>query len=262
MLETAIQAARIGGEILIANFNSQAAKNFTRKGDSDYVTEIDKLSQTAIVEYIMKRFPQHALLAEEAGGGIEGEDFRWIIDPLDGTTNYIHGFPAFAVSVAVEKYEAGQEGFGPIQAGAVINPLTNDIYYAEKGKGAFHNGRKITVSRCSEFRNALIATGFPFREKEYLEEFLNIFRRMFNSCSGIRRAGAAALDLCWTASGALDGFWEKGLSVWDLAAGCLIVEEAGGVVSDFNEEYKYLESGNIIAANPKIYPLMLNILSS
>ena len=262
MLETAIQAARIGAKIILANFNSHSAKDFTRKADSDYVTEIDKLSQTAVVEYILKRFPSHAILAEEAGGGVEGDDFRWIIDPLDGTTNYIHGFPVFAVSVAVEKYQTGQIGFGSVQAGAVINPLSNELYYAEKGKGAFCNDQKITVSSCSEFRNALIATGFPFREKGYLEEFLNIFRRMFKSCSGIRRAGAAALDLCWVASGALDGFWEKGLSAWDLAAGCLIIEEAGGVVCDFNKGRKYLETGNIIAANPTIHPSMVNIVSN
>lgn len=261
MLNTAIEAAKLGARILMENFHSRSAKDFTRKADSDYVTDIDKLSQNAIVEYILNAFPHHAILAEEEGGGIEGEEFRWIIDPLDGTTNYIHGFPVFAVSVAVERYQS-KDNFGIIEAGAVINPLTNDLYYAEKGKGAFQNGDEIKVSGCSEFQNALIATGFPFREKSHLEQFFAIFRNMFQGCSGIRRAGAAALDLCWVASGALDGFWEKGLSVWDLAAGCLIVLEAGGVISDFQGGNEYLKSGNIITANSNIYPYMLNIIKT
>ena len=262
MIETAIDAARTGAKILMEGLSSHSFRNhIERKSASDYVTDIDRKSQEAIVELILKRFPGHAIMAEETGGGIEGEEIRWIIDPLDGTTNYIHGFPVFAVSVAAEKYDRNNPGFGEILVGAVINPSSNDLYCAEAGKGAFLRGERIKVSGRKELSECILATGFPFREKEYLEEFLVIFRRMFKSVSGIRRAGAAAMDLCWTAQGVLDGFWEKGLSPWDIAAGSLIVKEAGGIVSDFKGGDKYLESGNILTSTPEIHEKMLELLN-
>jgi len=260
MLDAVINAAKIGGEVLLRNFDNARNLKFDRKRANDYVSEVDRLSQEKILEFILKEFPHHAVLAEEEGGGVEGEEYRWIIDPLDGTTNYLHGFPVFCVSVAVEEYNIDDEGFGRIIAGTVLNPVSQDLYHSEIGKGAFKNGDSIRVNSSSDFSNTLLATGFPFREKEYLEEYLSIFRRMFNHCSGIRRAGSAALDLCWTAEGAFDGFWEKGLSVWDMAAGSLIVLEAGGVISDFSGGKRYLETGNIIAGSPSAQKKMLALI--
>ena len=261
MIETAIEAARTGAKILMDGLHDSNFRNHVeRKAASDYVTDIDRKSQDAIVELILKRFPSHAIMAEESGGGIEGSEIRWIIDPLDGTSNYIHRFPVFAVSVAAERYDKEKPGFGEILAGAVINPLSNDLYCAEAGKGAFCKGERIHVSSRSDLSECILATGFPFRDREYLEDFLTIFRRIFNSVSGIRRAGSAAMDLCWTSQGVLDGFWEKGLSPWDMAAGCLLIKEAGGIISDFEGGNDYLESGNIITSTPEIHERFLQLL--
>jgi len=260
MLDAVIQAALIGGKV-ISGYRSQAdSMNFDRKSASDFVSAADRDSQQAILEFIQKEFPGHAVLAEEEGGGIEGSEYRWIIDPLDGTTNFLHKFPVFAVSVAVEVYNPLSTGFGPIKYAAVFNPVSNDLFTAERGQGAYLNDNKIRVSNPSDFSDALLATGFPFRDREYLEEFLRIFRNMFNGCSGIRRAGSAAQDLCWTASGVLDGFWEKGLSPWDIAAGSLIIEEAGGLVTDFEGGSKYLEIGSVVAGSENIVKQMLTLL--
>jgi len=261
MLEAVIKAAKIGGEVLRRNLYKARELQFDRKRISDYVCEVDKQSQAEIIEFIRKEYPEHAILAEESGGRIAGGEYRWIIDPLDGTTNYLHGFPVFAVSVAVEEYNSRAQRYGEMQAGAVYNPVSQDLYYGERGKGAFKNGERIQVSRCTDFSRALLATGFPFREKEYLEEFLAIFRRMFNHCSGIRRAGSAALDLCWVAEGVFDGFWEKGLSAWDMAAGSLLVKESGGKVTDFTGGGDYLASGNIAAGAPEILSKMLKFIN-
>ncbi len=260
LLETAKGAALVGGEVLLRHYRKGGIGKVEHKSEKDYVTEVDLESQRAIVSYVLERFPSHGILAEERGGGISGEDYRWIIDPLDGTTNFIHSFPVFAVSVAVERMASGVEGFGEIEAGAVLNPVSGELSYAGRGLGAFRNGESISVSHRVEFSDCLLATGFPFREKDYLGDFLELFSRLFHAVSGIRRAGAAALDLCWTASGALDGFWEKGLSPWDMAAGSLIVREAGGIVSGFGGEPDYLETGNIVAATPEIQGKILEAL--
>lgn len=262
MLKTAIEAAQAGSKVLLDSLrNGEQIQGIDRKSASDFVTEVDRRSQETIIELILRRFPHHAVMAEETGGGVSGREFRWIIDPLDGTTNFIHGFPVFAVSVAAERYEPGSGGFGPIEAGAVVNPVSGELFSAQMGKGAFRNGERISVSGRARLEDCIFATGFPFREKDYLEEFFRIFRNMFQAVSGIRRAGAAALDLCWTASGALDGFWEKGLSPWDLAAGCLIVAEAGGMVSDFEGGQNHLVSGNIVASTPEIHRRMLELIA-
>ncbi|MBC8204950.1 inositol monophosphatase [bacterium] len=260
LLQTAVNAARIGGDIIMRHYYNNNVKKLTHKKPSDYVTEVDRESQDAIVEYILKRFPHHAILAEEEGGGKEGEECRWIIDPLDGTTNFIHHFPVFAVSVAVERLDDSPRDVSSIEAGAVLNPVSGELFSAQSGGGAFLNGKSIKVSGRSKIEDCLIATGFPFRNKDYLEEFLTIFKRMFNAVSGIRRAGAAAIDLCWVASGALDGFWEQGLSPWDVAAGSLIVKEAGGTLSDFQGGSGYIWNREIIAAAPGIHQMMLNLI--
>ena len=260
MLDAVIQAALIGGNV-IAGYRSQADTiDFDRKSASDFVSAADRDSQHAILEFIQKEFPGHAVLAEEEGGGIEGSEFRWIIDPLDGTTNFLHKFPVFAVSIAVEIYDPSSGSFGPIKYAAVFNPASNDLFTAGREQGAYLNSDRIRVSSRSDFSDALLATGFPFRDKDYLEEFLRIFRNMFSRCSGIRRAGSAAQDLCWVASGSLDGFWEKGLSPWDLAAGSLIIEEAGGLVTDFHGGSKYLENGCVVAGSETIVKQMIALL--
>lgn len=260
MLDTAINAAKIGGEIIMRHYRDGGVSDFERKRDSDYVTQVDLESQNAIVEYILQKYPHHAILAEEEGGK-EGEEFRWIIDPLDGTTNFIHRFPQFAVSVAAERMDESAGNSGVMEVGAVLNPVNGELYSAQRGKGAFLNGRQIKVSGRSRMADCLLATGFPFREKDYLEKFLDIFRRMFYEVSDIRRAGAAALDLCWVASGTLDGFWEQGLSAWDVAAGSLIVTEAGGTVVDFSSGGKYIYNSEIVAATPEIAQSMLKLIS-
>ena len=261
LLETAKEAALVGGEVLLSHYRRSGIGEIASKSEKDYVTEVDLESQRAIVDYILKQRPLNAILAEETGGEAPGTEFRWIIDPLDGTTNFIHGFPVFAVSVAVEKYDPDREGFGTIEAGAALNPVSGELFYAGRGAGAFCNGEKISVSHRSLLKDCLVATGFPFRDKGYLGEFMRIFERMFHATSGIRRPGAAVLDLCWTASGALDGFWEKGLSPWDMAAGSLIVKEAGGIVTGFSGREDYLETGDIIAGPPEIHRQILEVVN-
>lgn len=260
MLDAVKNAALIGGKILTGYFDRADRMNFDRKRAGDFVSAADRDSQHEILSFVNKYFPDHAVLAEEEGGGIEGSGYRWIIDPLDGTTNFLHKFPVFAVSVAVELYDPESEGFGPVEYAAVFNPASGDMYSAERNKGAFLNDDRIHVSSRTDMNDALLATGFPFRDKDYLDDFLRIFRSMFSRCSGIRRAGSAAQDLCWTACGALDGFWEKGLSPWDIAAGSLIIEEAGGVVTDFRGGDEYLASGNVVAGPEIIMKQMLKLL--
>jgi len=263
MLRTVIDAAKTGAKVVLDSISKDTNnRKIDIKSANDFVTEVDRRSQETIVNLILKRYPHHAILAEETGGGVEGREFRWIIDPLDGTNNFIHGFPVFAVSVAVEQYYPELDGFGEILCGAVVNPLNRQVYHAEAGKGAYLDGKRINVSGRVNLSECLAATGFPFREKEYLDEFLRIFKRVFNSVSGIRRAGAAALDLCWIADGSLDCFWEKGLSPWDMAAGALLIREAGGKITDFNGENRFLETGNIVACTPAVHEQMLKFISS
>ena len=260
MLDAVIRAANIGGKVLMKNFDNARRLKYDRKKGNDYVSEVDHKSQREIIRFIESEFPDHAILAEEDGGGKEGRDFRWIIDPLDGTTNYLHGFPVFTVSIALEEYHPSQSDFGPIKCGAVLNPVLESLYYAESGKGAYKNSVKIYVNENIVFDEALLATGFPFRDKDYLDNFLTIFKGMFDRCSGVRRAGSAAQDLCWVAEGALDGFWEKGLSPWDVAAGAMIVQEAQGSVMDFSGGNNFIGDNTIIACSKSIRSDMMEII--
>lgn len=245
-LETAIQAARKAGEILIENYGKLTQRQIVSKGLSDYVTEIDHLCEKEVIGIIHKKFPDHAILAEESGQGKEKSECRWIIDPLDGTTNYIHGFPFFSVSI-------GLEVRGQRQIGIVYDPLHDELFHAEKGKGAFLNGKKISVSRRTDPREALIATGFPFRIHKRLDEYLPTFRAILLEVAGLRRAGSAALDLAYTACGRVDGFWEMGLSPWDICAGALLVEEAGGIFSGFRGETAIDQRGDVVCGSPTIH---------
>lgn len=220
------------------------------KQHHDFVTEIDKRSEESIIRSIQRAFPDHAILAEESGQGQSSSACRWIIDPLDGTTNFIHGVPMFAVSIALEVE-------GELKVGVVYEPVRRELFTAEKGKGAFLNNRRITVSTTAERSRCLLATGFPFRNYELLDDYLSIFKSFMVQTSGIRRPGSAALDLCYLACGRFDGFWELNLKPWDIAAGALIIKEAGGRITDFAGGHHFLNKGNVIGSNASIHSWML-----
>lgn len=250
--ESAILAAKLGGEILLEKFQ-EGPRSIAQKGSRDYVTDADLESQRVIVEFLRKRHPGDAIRAEESMEIGNPDGPLWVIDPLDGTTNFIHGYPCFSVSVAI------LQG-GRILAGAVFDPTRGEMFDAELGAGARLNGKPIRASTRTDLPEALLVTGFPFRNQDGLDEFLIDFTSLFRTCSGIRRDGSAALNLCYIASGRLDGFWERGLSLWDIAAGTLLVQEAGGKVSDLRGTSTHLDTGEILAANPEIHRRMLAIL--
>ena len=200
-----------------------------------------------------KAYPGHGFLAEESGASAGEAEVRWIIDPLDGTTNFIHGFPQYCVSIAVEHR-------GALAHAVVYDPGRNELFTASKGRGAFLNDRRIRVSKCRRLQDALVGTGFPFKELGRMDLYLGQLKRLMSEASGVRRAGAAALDLAYVACGRLDAFWELGLSPWDMAAGALLIQEAGGLVGDLEGEAGFLESGDICAATPKVFPPLLEAL--
>jgi myo-inositol-1(or 4)-monophosphatase len=254
MVNIAVRAARRAGELMIRQLNHLEALEITEKNHNEYVTEVDYLAEEAIVEVIHDHYPEHAILAEERGQQGNNE-FQWIIDPLDGTTNFIHGFPVFAVSIAVTHN-------GQLEHGVVYDPLRQEIFTASRGQGAQLDGRKIRVSRHNSMRHSLIATGFPYRaNKEHLDDYLAMLKSVITASSGIRRPGSAALDLCYVAAGRVDGFWELGLKIWDIAAGALMIKEAGGRISDFHGNDAYLQSGDVVAGNPKVYAGLSKLLA-
>ncbi len=253
LIDKVKECVLLGGKITLQHFGNLLASEIEEKAINDLVTVADRESEEAIKEYIWKHFPDHDILAEESGTFDRKENYRWIIDPLDGTRNYTKKLPVFAVSVAVE-FD------GELVAGAVYDPIRKELYWAEKGKGAFLNNEKISVSTTKELSDALIGTGFPFKAKDYIDLYLKSFREIFIYVSGVRRLGAASLDLCYTAKGIFDGFWELFLSHWDVAAGALIIKEAGGIVTDIWGGDEYLINGHIVGANPYIYPKLQKIL--
>ncbi len=250
--EVAIEAARRGGEVLRRRFRNLGGLTVERKGLHDYVTEVDREAEAAVADVLRRAHPDHALLAEEGTTGAAGSPWRWIVDPLDGTTNFLHGVPTFAVSVALE----GPEG---LVVGAIHDPSHDETFHAARGAGAFLNGTPIACSRPPALDDALIATGFPFRELRRLDRYMAAFERFVRETSGLRRAGSASLDLAFTACGRYDGFWEIGLSPWDIAAGALVVREAGGRVSDVAGGEEFLRGGTIVASGPTIHEAMLGI---
>lgn len=254
MVNIAVRAARKAGEIMIRHLNRLESLEVTEKSRNEYVTEIDRMAEDIIVEVIHDHYPDHSILGEERGQQGEHE-FQWIVDPLDGTTNFIHGFPVFSVSIAVTHN-------GQLEHGVVYDPLRQEIFSASRGQGAQLDGRKIRVSRRPGMQHSLIATGFPYRaNKKYLDQYLEMLKAVISVSAGIRRPGSAALDLCYVAAGRVDGFWEIGLNIWDVAAGALIIKEAGGRISDFRGSDGYLQSGNIVAGNPKIYAALSKLLT-
>ena len=256
MLNIAVRAARAAGAIINRAALDLDILKVATKGTNDFVTEVDRAAEQAIIEILLEAYPGHGILAEESGRerGAKDSDFLWIIDPLDGTTNFIHGFPVYAVSIALAFR-------GKVEQAVVYDPSRNDLFYASRGRGAFLNDRRLRVSKRTRMAEALVGTGFPFRKGDNFKRYLKIFEEVMQSCAGMRRPGAAALDLCYVAAGWYDAFFEMGLSPWDVAAGSLIVSEAGGLVGNFTGDADFLYQKEIVAANPKIYAQMVHTLS-
>ncbi len=244
-LDTAIEAAKLAGKFILENLGKITARDIDLKHASDFVTTVDRESEKIIIETIKENYPDHHILAEESLKESAGYEYRWIIDPLDGTTNYIHGYPVFSVSIAME-YR------GEIILGVTFDPLRDELFWSEKGEGAFLNCAPLKVSERNDLRECLITTGFPFRKKDLIDPYLRLFKNLFLKVSDMRRAGSAALDLAHLACGKCDGFFEIGLSPWDIAVGSLLIQEAGGIITDFGGEDDYLQTGNIVAGNPAV----------
>ncbi len=249
-MSTAVRAARAGGDILMKNLKTLTAQDIEEKDAFDFVTRVDRQSEDAVIAEIKKAHPDHKILAEETLKDASGEFFRWIIDPLDGTTNYIHGYPSFAVSIGLE-YD------GEVLVAVVLDPLRDELFTATKGGGAYLNGNIMRVASFWGLERSLIATGFPFKNKHMLDHYLSVFKSVFLKVSGIRRAGAAALDLAHLAAGRCDGFFELGLAPWDIAAGSLLIIEAGGQISDFGGGGQFIQTGNIVAGVPEVYETLI-----
>jgi myo-inositol-1(or 4)-monophosphatase len=253
MLTTAVKAARkAGGIISRASFDLDKL-TVRSKRKNDFVSEVDHAAEEAIIGVLRDAYPAHGFLAEESGEKNARADYVWVIDPLDGTTNFLHGFPQYCVSIALLHKSVPQQA-------VVLDPTRNELFTATRGSGAFLNDRRIRVSRADRLEAALVGTGFPFRQIDNLERYVTMLKTMMRGTAGIRRAGAAALDLAWVAAGRMDAFWEIGLSPWDMAAGALLVREAGGLVGDFDGDDKYLDKGEIVAANAKVFAAMLAAL--
>ena len=252
-LNVAVKAARRAGQIINRAALELDNLHVARKGQSDYVTQIDRAAEDAIKEILLEAYPSHGILAEETGKTPGKSEFEWIIDPLDGTTNFIHGFPQYAISIAL-----AQEG--QIAHGVIYDPTRNELFTASKGAGAFLNERRIRVSRRTRLGEALIGTGFPYRMFDKIDLYLAIFKELAAKTAGQRRPGAASLDLAYVACGRYDGFWEFGLAPWDMAAGTLLISEAGGLVGDLRGNTNYLETGNLIAGTPKVFAPLLKLI--
>ena len=256
MLNVAVKAARAAGAIINRAALDVEAVRISQKQVNDFVTEVDLASEAAILETLLTAYPHHGILAEESGSthGDPHADHIWIIDPLDGTTNFIHGLPVYCVSIALSVR-------GKIEQAVIYDPTRNDLFTATKGRGAFMNERRIRVSKRTQLNECLISTGFPFRKGDNFNQYLRMMGDVMQRTAGLRRPGAAALDLAYVAAGFTDGFFETGLSPWDVAAGSLLVTEAGGLVGNFTGEADFLEQKECLAGTPKIYGQLVPILS-
>ena len=257
MLNTAMKAARAACTILNRAVDNLSTLEVHKKGHSDFVSEVDVACERTIVEILREAYPRHQILGEENGlTGPENSEFQWIIDPLDGTTNFLHGFPQYAVSIALKRQNE-------IIEAVVADPVKNEIFTATRGVGAFLNGRRIRVSKRTAMAEALVGAGFPFRKSDDVEAYMKVFSQLAKTTSGVRRAGAgaASLDLAYVAAGRLDAFWEPNLKAWDIAAGSLLVLEAGGLVTDFKGESDDLTTGQIVAGTPKVFGQLLAVVN-
>ena len=256
MLNIAVKAARAAGSIINRAALDLEVVRVGTKGPNDYVSEVDQAAETAIIDVLLEAYPGHGILAEESGRtrGAKDSEYTWIIDPLDGTTNFLHGFPVYAVSIALAHR-------GVVQQAVVYDPTRNDLFFASRGRGAFLNDRRLRVSKRTRIGDSLIGTGFPFRKGDNFKRYVKMFEEVMQACAGLRRPGAAALDLCYVAAGYYDGFFETGLNPWDMAAGSLIITEAGGLIGNFTGESDYLYQREVVAGNPKIYGQLVQILA-
>ena len=255
MLNVAIKAARAAGSIINRAALDVEAVRISQKQVNDFVTEVDHASEQAIIDTLLGAYPDHGFLAEESGStqGNPHADHIWIIDPLDGTTNFIHGFPVYCVSIALQVR-------GRIEQAVVYDPSRNDLFTATRGRGAFLNERRIRVSKRTRLSECLLSTGFPFRPGDDFNRYLRLMGDMMQRTAGLRRPGAAALDLAYVAAGFSDGFFELGLQPWDMAAGSLLVAEAGGLIGNFTGEANFLDQKECMAANPRIYGQLVPLL--
>jgi myo-inositol-1(or 4)-monophosphatase len=256
MLNIAVKAARSAGSIINHAALDVERLTISAKGVNDFVTEVDQAAEKVIIETLLTAYPGHAVLAEESGRahGAKHSDYLWIIDPLDGTTNFIHGFPVYAVSIALSFR-------GKIEQAVVYDPTRNDLFFASKGRGAFLNDRRLRVSKRIRLAESLIGTGFPFRKGDNFKRYVEMFEQVMQHCAGVRRPGAAALDLCYVAAGWYDGFFETGLHPWDVAAGSLMITEAGGLIGNFTGDADFLYQREAVAGTPKIYGQLVQLLA-
>ena len=256
MVNVAVKAARLAGNIINRAALDVEAVRISQKQVNDFVTEVDQAAEQVIIETLLAAYPGHGILAEESGGehGAKDSEYVWIIDPLDGTTNFIHGFPSYCVSI-------GLAVRGKMEQAVVYDPTRNDLFTATKGRGAFLNDRRIRVSKRTDLTGTLLATGLPFRKGDNFPRYLAMLADIMPRTAGLRRPGAAALDLAYVAAGRTDGFFESGLKPWDIAAGSLLVTEAGGLIGNFTGEADYLDHGECIAAPPRIYGQLVSILA-
>lgn len=256
MLNIAIKAARAAGSIINRAALDIDLLKIQVKGPNDFVSEVDQAAEKAIIDTLLQAYPGHGILAEESGRthGAAHSEYVWIIDPLDGTTNFLHGFPVYCVAIALAHR-------GVVQQAVVYDPTRNDLFYASKGRGAFLNDRRLRVSKRIRLADSLIGTGFPFRKGDNFKRYVKMFEEVMQQCAGLRRPGAAALDLCYVAAGWYDGFFETGLNPWDVAAGSLMITEAGGLIGNFTGEADYLYQREVVAGTPKVYGQLVQILS-
>ena len=255
MINVAVKAARAAGSIINRAALDIESVRVSQKKANDFVTEVDHAAEQAIIETLLAAYPGHGIWAEESGRehGAKDSEFVWIIDPLDGTTNFIHGLPIYCVSIALAVK-------GKVEQAVVYDPTRNDLFTATKGRGAFLNDRRLRVSKRTELQQALVSTGFPYRQGDSFHQYLSLMGEIMQRTAGLRRPGAAALDLAYVAAGYTDAFFEIGLQPWDVAAGSLLVTEAGGLVGNFTGESDFLEQGECLAGNPKIYGHMVSLV--
>ncbi|MFI4919162.1 MAG: inositol monophosphatase family protein [Legionellales bacterium] len=255
LLNIAVSAARQAGDIIIRHMEQVDRLKINTKNNQEYFSEVDIKAEQAIINAIHKAYPEHGILAEESGMQEGNGESVWIIDPLDGTNNYLHGFPFFSVSIALKIK-------GRIEHGVVYDPLRHECFSASRGRGARLNDRRIRVSKQTQLSESLLATGIPLRDVALAERYLPSFQALFGKCAGVRRTGSAALDLAYVASARLDGFWELGLRPWDIAAGSLLIREAGGLISDIHGGDDFLKSGDVVAGAPKVFKSLLQTIGS
>ncbi|NNM58309.1 MAG: inositol monophosphatase [Legionellales bacterium] len=256
-LNTAFAAVRKASSLMLTAQRDIKTLEVTEKGLYNFVTEIDKKSEQIIIEAIQKAYPSHGILAEESGYQENSNDseYLWVIDPLDGTKNFIHGFPHFCISIAVKQA-------GRLEHALIYDPIRDELFTASRGTGARLNDQRIRVADCPSFEGALLGTAIPTPEKPHFRDYMNGFSRIYGHTSGLRQCGSAALSLAYVAAGRLDGHWETGLAEWDIAAGALLIKEAGGMVSDLQGAETYLQTGNVVAGSLKIFKGILRALAS